>query len=44
MIKCPYCKKPILVGAVTIKGEKYKCIYCNVWFNNKLEKIEYIKP
>ena len=46
MIICPYCGKIILAGAVTIKGEKYKCIYCKVWFGikfDKLEKVKYIK-
>ena len=42
MLLCPYCEKPILAGAVTIKGEKYKCTYCKVWFDNNLIQIPYL--
>jgi len=46
MIKCPYCKRPFLCGAVTIKGERYYCSYCMLWFkeeDGKFIKDEYIK-
>lgn len=46
MINCIYCGKLIKVGAVTIKGDRYKCIHCNVWFeiiNDKLVKSKFIK-
>ncbi len=43
MIICPYCGKKITVGAVTIKGNRYKCIYCNVWFTTENGKLKYTK-
>ena len=43
---CPYCDRLLIIGAVTIKGEKYKCSHCKVWFeevDNKLVKTDYLK-
>jgi len=45
MIRCPYCERLIKAGVVTIKGERYYCSHCVVWFkmkNNKLIKTDFI--
>jgi len=45
-LKCPYCQQPIYGGAVTIKGERYYCSHCVVWFkmkNDKLIKAKFVE-
>ena len=41
-MKCPFCGEPISAGAVTIVGERYKCINCNAWFKMENDKLKYI--
>ena len=41
-LKCPLCHKKIMAGAVTIVGERYKCISCNAWFKMENDKLKYI--
>lgn len=43
LLICPYCGKPISGGMLTIKGNKYKCIYCNIWFTKKNGKLNYTR-
>ena len=43
MIICPYCHQPITAGAVTITGDKYRCVNCNTWFIMENDKLKYTK-
>ena len=43
MMICPYCHRKITAGAVTITGDRYRCIHCNVWFLMENEKLKHTK-